>query len=303
MLFFFGKKMERPLRDLPLACPACALRTNAICREINGVPIRRCSECGHQWWIADSMDLQTLYRDYYSGKDPSIGYDDYMALAKALRQTFTNRIAQLERLIGGTPGSILDIGCGPGIFLEVARSRGWRVQGIDPSESAGTAGKRAFGVNIRTGFFESSLYENQRFNAITLWDTIEHLSDPFAVLRDCRGLLAPNGVVALTTGRADSVAARLSGNHWHLYTLPEHLHFFTGSSLGRCAARAGLNVVASRNEVAWYTISYLVERLVKKSRWGRKLTNAIRRSPLDIPVPATLFDISSFILRSSAPRG
>lgn len=289
--------------DIPSACPACTLRSNAVHREISGVPIRRCSECGHQWWMSDSLDLQKLYRNYYSGRDPSIGYGDYMALEKALRQTFTKRLSQLERLIGGTPGSMLDIGCGPGIFLEVAQSRGWRAQGIDPSEGAGAAGKRASGVDIRTGFFESSLYEKQRFDVITLWDTIEHLAEPFDVLRDCRMLLEPNGVVALTTGRADSVAARLCGRHWHLYTLPEHLHFFTGRSLDKCASRAGLNIVASRNEVAWYTISYLFERLVKKSHWGRNLTEVIRRSPLDISVPATLFDISSFILRSAAPGG
>jgi hypothetical protein len=103
-------------------------------------------------------------------------------------------------------------------------------------------------------------------------------------------LLTAGGRLALTTGDVGSLVARLSGSRWHLYTLPEHLFFYSRESLRRLLAQHGFGVESMRAEGSSYSLGYLAERLRKTL-----LRTPARRGGgwpgSGLRVPVNLFDI------------
>jgi SAM-dependent methyltransferase len=89
---------------------------------------------------------------------------------------------------------------------------------------------------------QEAAFEPALFDLVTLWDVIEHVADPLAVLTEVARVLAPGGKVVLTTGDIGSAYARRHGVRWHLLTPPWHLYFFSRATLAGLAARAGLKV-------------------------------------------------------------
>jgi len=168
------------------------------------------------------------------------------------------------------------------------------------SAFAARYGRERLGQDIVTGPIDAaSLAEaGKAFDLITLWDAIEHLPSPDEATRLLAGRLQPGGVLALSTGDIGSLAARVCGPHWHLFNLPEHLWFFTVPSLRRVLRRAGLAVVRVEREICWYTLQYLLNRLL----------HSLGRAPVRFPaaacsrlaVPVSLFDIVTVYARKPA---
>jgi hypothetical protein len=105
----------------------------------------------------------------------------------------------------------------------------------------------------------------------------------------------------LTTGDVGSLAARLSGPRWHLYTIPEHLFFFSRRSLRLLLEAHGFRVEAQRAESSVYTLGYLVERL-QKTLLGRTGGQRAAWPGSLLRIPVNLFDIVTVrAVREGAP--
>jgi SAM-dependent methyltransferase len=159
-------------------------------------------------------------------------------------------------------GSLLDVGCASGLFLDLAARRGWQVTGVEPNAALsrkaeallGPPGK-VFGVSLQ----EAPLTPAS-FDAITLWDVLEHVTDPAGFLRRCRDLLKPGGYLFANVPNVDSLMARLFGRRWPLW-LPEHLNYFNRRSLEECSRRAGLASVRFGRRPTAFSIGYIAYRL------------------------------------------
>ena len=81
------------------------------------------------------------------------------------------------------------------------------------------------------------------FDLVALWDVVEHVPDPKALLREAVGYLVPGGHLILETQNVESVFARLLGARWHQYKHLEHLYHFSSTTLRRLLEEAGLEVV------------------------------------------------------------
>ncbi|MCA9256023.1 MAG: class I SAM-dependent methyltransferase [Phycisphaerales bacterium] len=274
------------------ACRACG-RTDAFQRDcVRGYQIAQCPGCRLAWTHNARLDPTAFYdAAYFEDADAPKGYNDYFAMAGAMRRTNRKRLRHIRRHQPDA-ASILDVGCGPGHFLHEAASEGFTTQGVEVSPFAAEFARREFGQKVTTGPIDATTLSkvDGAPDVITLWDTIEHLPDPDIAVRRLADRLAPNGLMCVTTGDITSLAARLSGSRWHLYNLPEHLWFFSPDALRRMLESAGLNVVHMGSEVCWYTAHYLVERLSYSAgfRTPRIPGAALLRR---IPVPLTLFDI------------
>jgi 2-polyprenyl-3-methyl-5-hydroxy-6-metoxy-1,4-benzoquinol methylase len=156
------------------------------------------------------------------------------------------------------PGRLLDVGCGTGLFLVVARRRGWRPIGVDQCEEAARHAVERFGCEVHVGSVES-LVLGERLDAVTMWDILEHARRPVELLRTVRSALSPGGIVALATpnqrnvldllGRAIYLASgkRVTAPLEKFY-VDQHFLYFTPESLSRILARAGLSAVELRQE-------------------------------------------------------
>lgn len=93
---------------------------------------------------------------------------------------------------------VLDIGCGYGYFLELAKEKGWQVSGIEIVEDAIQTVRRKFGdQNIFYSALEEANFSENCFDAITLWDVLVFVNDPYKVLRECHRILRPGGVIGI----------------------------------------------------------------------------------------------------------
>ncbi len=271
-----------------MSCPVCAAGRTRHKLEKQGVEILECGVCGLAWWVPEAgFDPSRVYAaDYFQGSEVAQGYDDYAALEPSLRRTFARRFARLRPPCSGA--RLLDLGAAYGFAVSEARRAGWCAFGLEISRAAARAGMGSLGVPGVVASGLAAPFADASFDAVSLWDVLEHLPDPHAAMAEVSRILAPGGTLVLSTGDVGSWAARLSGARWHLYTLPEHLFFFSRESLRRLLAAHGLTVVRVRAEGAVYTAGYLVERL-RKTLLGSRRPLAFPGSHW--PVPMNLFDI------------
>ena len=138
----------------------------------------------------------------------------------------------------------LDLGCGNGDFLEVARACGRRVEGLelDP-DAAGVARRR--GCVVHVGGLPATGLPTATYDAISLNHVIEHVHDPVSALREVRRILKPGGWVWIATPNIDALGYRRFGVHWFGLDPPRHLVLFNGPSLAQALARAGFGRVVT----------------------------------------------------------
>ena len=270
---------------------SCAVCGAAAAREklrVGEQPILECVACGLAWWQpAAAFVPESIYDAAYFRGSQARGYDDYAGEEAALRRNFARRISRL-----GPPGSgarLLDVGAAFGFGVAEAERAGWRAFGIEVSAAAAGAAKRIAPGRVAVAHALRAPFPCASFSAVTLWDVLEHLADPHAAVAEIERLLCPGGRLALSTGDVGSLVARLSGARWHLYTLPEHLFFYTRKSLRRLLADHGLVIESLRADGATYRVGYLWERLRKSLLRGHAAPGRFPGSELCIPV--NLFDL------------
>jgi 2-polyprenyl-3-methyl-5-hydroxy-6-metoxy-1,4-benzoquinol methylase len=144
-------------------------------------------------------------------------------------------------------GRLLDVGCATGAFLsEMKRQPGWMVTGIEPSPVAARYVRDEVGVDVVQGVLNDAPFAPASFDAITMWDVLEHVYDPRAVLAQVARLLRPGGVFVANHPNLDSIDRRVFGKFWLGYELPRHLYLFPTDLLRRMMAEHGLREVERR---------------------------------------------------------
>ena len=114
-------------------------------------------------------------------------------------------------------GSLLDIGCCYGDFLNAARKRGFEIRGIDISRRSIEAAKDLFGFkNIYAESIDlfSKRTDIPKFDVVTFFDVIEHLDDPRSFVREIAGVLKKNGLIIFSTPDRECLKG------WHDYPPP-----------------------------------------------------------------------------------
>jgi 2-polyprenyl-3-methyl-5-hydroxy-6-metoxy-1,4-benzoquinol methylase len=149
--------------------------------------------------------------------------------------------AGMRRLQKAEAGKrLLDVGCGNGSFLLLARSAGWDVFGVDFDARAVEAANRQ-GLNVRLGGMEELDPALDQFDVITLSHVIEHVPQPVMMLQRCYELLRPGGGVWIETPNISSQGHRLFGKNWRGLEPPRHLVLFTLESMKGALKTAGFS--------------------------------------------------------------
>lgn len=135
-------------------------------------------------------------------------------------------------------GRLLDIGCGNGGFLALAKQAGWDVEGID-FDPAAVETAQARGLDVRCGGYELLDKSREHYDVISLCHVLEHVYDPKDLLQRIYQSLKPGGFLWLDTPNLQSVGARRFGPAWRDLDPPRHLVLFNPESLKRCLHEAG----------------------------------------------------------------
>jgi len=213
--------------------------------------IYRCLSCGMVFndpapAAADHFD------EYARAEDP-----DYLEQRLARRQTYARELDRLEPFVEGR--ELLDVGCYAGFFLELARERGFRVEGIEPSRWAAQHAGTRLGLSVSNCTIEE-FPTDRRYDVVTLWDVIEHLSDPVRALQRIRTILLPGGIVAFTTHNLDSLMARLLRGRYPFFMEMHTIHL-DNRTLPLLLKKAGFALVDRHPHRRALHVGYMLSRL------------------------------------------
>jgi 2-polyprenyl-3-methyl-5-hydroxy-6-metoxy-1,4-benzoquinol methylase len=143
----------------------------------------------------------------------------------------------------GAGRRLLDVGCATGAFLGAAREAGWRVKGLEIGEASARHAREQLGLDVE----RASLYDfgsPERFDAIAFLEVIEHLERPKEALERIHALLAPEGLLLVTTPNFDSLYRRLFGSRWWVVNCEdEHIVLFNRATLTGLLEESGFEVL------------------------------------------------------------
>ena len=286
-------------------CNLCGMPVSEVDRawEKDGYEILRCPSCRllFRAELPDADALRTIYGESYftapAGDVEGQGYANYLADEPEHRRNAQRRLRLLERHTH--PGRLLDVGCAAGFFLDEARRGGWAIAGVDLSEPMTSWAREQLRLPVLTGrFLNADL--NGTFDAMTMWDYLEHVIDPRAELERAAALLRPSGILALSTGDASSAIARLSGRRWHLLTPEHHNFFFTRDHLARYLKEQGFELLSTKYVWSSYSIGYVAHKsqtLVSTPRLARLIRTFARTRLARMRIPLNLYDIVTILAR------
>jgi 2-polyprenyl-3-methyl-5-hydroxy-6-metoxy-1,4-benzoquinol methylase len=234
------------------------------------LPVVRCTRCGLMMENPRDDDA-TLVRTYAKVADRSYEREDENRMRSA-----REHLALVTAYVA-PPGRLLDVGCSSGIFAGVAQARGWEVVGVDPSTWAiARARARCPGAVFESRPLHELRFSPDRFDVITLWDVLEHVSAPVELLQRLKGWLVPGGWLFLSLPNADSMAARLMGKRWILL-LREHLWYFAPSTIGRLLAEVGFSLINHRSKRVRFSLATIASRLGQYPGAAGALANRLSR--------------------------
>jgi SAM-dependent methyltransferase len=228
-------------------CALCGGRERKLMFEAPPHSVVRCASCGLVWVTPRLTErgLRQVYAEgYWSSDSPKTrGYSDYRRDEPLYLKTFRKRFSFVSRHLG-RPGRLLDVGCAAGFFMKVAEERGWEVNGVELSAEIAQHAVNRFGFKgIHVGTLDTAPHAKGSFDLVTMWDVVEHVPDPRALLARARELLKPGGALVLETQNVDSSFARLLGPRWQHYKHDEHLYHFSPPTMRRLLAGAGFDLV------------------------------------------------------------
>lgn len=217
------------MENVTRLCPQCACARTEKIRTVNGWDIVRCGDCGFVFApkvresTATEVDVPENYEPVWRARH------------RQIHRLLTNLVP---------PGDlIVDVGAGFGELGRVIGAAGqFRYVGFEPSGSVARVAKRR-GVNIRNEMFTSQSL-NELAGAVVLDNVIEHVVDPLKLLSESVSVLREGGVLTVIVPNRWDIRQLIPSwrdtNHW---IPPEHINYFTASSLERSFAKLGMKAI------------------------------------------------------------
>lgn len=244
------RSLAETIRALDFAdsgkCPLCHGSASSVVSRHPQKTYRKCRDC------------KIVYRDDHAGKKKEYGvdyfFDEYkkqygktyledfghlMQLAKSR----IDRLSSVGRFSGGE--SVLDIGCAYGAFLSAALKAGLKPMGIDVSENAVKYVREVLKLEALVEEFPAygvERFGNAKFDAVTLWYVIEHVSDLDAVLRELAGMVKPGGVLAFSTPSGSGISARFRTEAFYAASPDDHRVILSPGAMRAMLAKYGFRL-------------------------------------------------------------
>lgn len=201
-------------------CLVCASKVLLDLNDYMDHHLSQCKKCGFVFAkkIPSDKELEEHYKGY--------GRNDYLSPITIKRYNeLLNTFEEFRKT-----NKILDVGCGIGYFLEVAKERGWDVYGTEYTDEAIQICSSK-GINMQKGILSSRNYQNEEFDIITSFEVIEHINNPIDELTNFYKVLRKGGLVYLTTPNFNSLLRYRLKSEYNVICYPEHLSYYTPKTL------------------------------------------------------------------------
>jgi 2-polyprenyl-3-methyl-5-hydroxy-6-metoxy-1,4-benzoquinol methylase len=237
-------------------CLLCKSVDTQIRYRLSSHVIARCGRCGFEYlpdFAGGGHDDETFSEEYYTKRHSNAfqaQFGEYLRDPSA--PVYQRWLQKMEERI--SPGRILDVGSALGTFLKIAEGRGWKPQGVEISRFAAEFARRERGLEIFNGDLADFRAPEGSFDAITFWDSIEHVMTPRENLETAVRLLRCGGLMFLTTDNFDCLVADTARWAYHLsggalrypmdkVFIDRNRSYFTEASFRSLLATCGLDLV------------------------------------------------------------
>lgn len=210
-----------------------------------------CDECGliRSDPVADEALLASLYAS---------SSFDYGPEVPSIQATYGRALGWLEAR-SARREALLEIGCGNGFFLEQALRQGWReVRGVEPSADAVAKAPPALAGAIVQDVMRAGLFEPESFDAVCLFQVLDHLARPVELLEECRRVLRPGGHILALNHNVRAWSARILGERSPIVDI-EHTYLYSPATMRALFAKAGFEDARVRGVRNTYSLAYLAQ--------------------------------------------
>lgn len=202
----------------------------------------------------DQNELNSLYNDDGSLIEEIPGIDQRKIIHDKYKRKKFEIAIKLLRKHEKNSMKIFDLGCSKGIFLDMVEKVGWIPYGSDVNHKQVTENQKRYGDRVKLQAGKRIDCPDQYFDAITLFDSIEHMTEPVDTLREAARVMRNDGVVVVSTPNIDGLFPKLTYflfgktiGAWEHPEPPRHVYQFSKKTLSMALKKAGLEVVDYEN--------------------------------------------------------
>ncbi len=216
--------------------------------------------------VPDEIAIGPYYQsaDYISHSDTQAGLINKM-YHQVRNFTLRSKRNLVEKESGIKRGTLLDIGCGTGAFLNEMQNAGWKITGLEPDAGARKNAEELYGIPALPSHELFSIVP-QSLDVITMWHVLEHVHALDKYVEQIREIIRPGGTIFIAVPNYTSPDACNYKQHWAAYDVPRHLYHFSPASMRQLMKKHGLQVKKIRP--MWFD-SFYVSMLSEKYKTGK----------------------------------
>jgi SAM-dependent methyltransferase len=252
------------------------MHTGKILDRIKNFDVIECEECGfiHISPVPSMEELRKVYNEEYYSIEKPLYLEHTKEDLDWWNLVYSERYEMFEKHLSAERRSILDVGSGPGYFLLHGKRRGWQTLGIEPSKQAASH-SRELGLDIEDDFLdERTVKKIGTFDVVHMNDVLEHIPDPFSMLKMTHRLLRSDGLIYVVVPNDYNpiqYALRTSCNFRPWWVAPpHHINYFNFQSLGRLLGRTGFRVIWQEATFPIDMFLLMGENYIGDNELGRK---------------------------------
>lgn len=206
-----------------------------------------CESCGFKFTNPRPEDL--VIGNYYKAESYVSHTNTKKGLINKLYHavrsyTLKKKVSMINSYV--SRGTILDYGCGTGMFLKACQENGWETFGIEPDDSARKiASQQGLTVFSDKGRVQTYITD-KHFSAITLWHVLEHVTDMSETLSFFKSKLKKDGVLVIAVPNHVSYDAQFYKEYWAAYDVPRHIHHFDVRTMSALLKNSGFQLVETK---------------------------------------------------------
>ena len=245
------------------ACPLCNTENTNPAFQKNEFNYHRCQECLTIFVdlkMSDVVVHEHYGESYYESESLTEGkrrgYPSYRAGHATLMDGFRKKLEFVRKYV--SCGKLLDAGAAYGFFLKTAEPY-FECEGIDVSAFAAMIAQQEFNANVRVGDIEKVNAPDDSFDAVVMWDIIEHTIRPVKALSEANRILKPGGYLFVSTDDVSNWLPKILGKYWWSLAAPLHLCHFSKKSLSTACERAGLGTPLFFPDPREYSIPEIIK--------------------------------------------
>lgn len=186
-------------KHTPPPCKLCGnIDTYILDSSETPYKVLECKNCGFiaVFPLPDMKSLTAHYDESY--------YEAFIDQSEAKKKLWSKRLEGLHRFRKQKKGKLLDIGCGDGLFLSLAKKNGWEAEGTELSAWAAPYIKKTYDITVYQGDLSTLPLAQEHYDVITSWHSIEHMPDPLGMLNKVSTLLKKDGMAVIACPNTNS---------------------------------------------------------------------------------------------------